>query len=523
MGALSDDQHKEIISWLDHGKAFRIHDRRAFEQQILPTHFRKSSQFKSFQRKLSRWGFLKVPNGEDAGAYYHASFQRGDYRSLSQISTISIATKATSTRTTSQEPSAHEDDCAPPRQSQRQEYEARARAMSEKIADQTTRNPSSLSSSAGRRVQTVSPPFRGGSEEDQQGINKNSATNSASLLSQQQDPQGQQDNSTSDALRRMIESAMTSAYNEGGFGGRPNHHQVIQALQDNRRIASNGAAAGIGDASSTLREDSDTAALANALSDLLCANHRQEVQQPQEQIAGAAQRREHRRSRDEIAAAHRLASLVGEGGGSLCPHPPGHPNATDLMIQMAAIGQLGRKNALYQLPTTSAVTHDARNAAMLPSTQQLQPSHHLSMQHLIEGFISHRHQQRPEQQQLLTDDSSSNRHLMGLLSLLQSSTGIPAAVPPSSSLLQSQEQHALLALLSSSSQHQDCLSNAVQAQQVALPSILPSSSSVIAQHAIPTAAISEQHISMENNSTLRLIRDLLLMAPQSGTQPKSAR
>ena len=512
MGVLSDDQHKEIISWLNHGKAFRIHDRRAFEQQILPTHFRKSSQFKSFQRKLSRWGFLKVPNGEDAGAYYHASFQRGDYRSLSQISTVSIATKGTTTRTTSQEPSAQGGD-------ERQEYKARARTMSEKTDVQTTRNSSSsLSSSGDRRVQTVSPPFRGAYEEDQQGISKSSAINSASLPSHQHDPQGQHDNSPGEALRRMIESAMASAYNEGGVGGRPNHHQIIQALQDNRRDV-----AGIGDASSTLREDSNTVALANALSDLLCANHRQEVQQPQEQIAGAAQRHEHR-SRDELAAAHRLVSLVGGGGGvnsTLCP-PPGHPHATDLMIQMAASGQLGGKNALYQLPTTSAVTHDARNAAILPYTQQFQPSHHLSMQHFIEGIISHQHQQRPEQQQLLTDDSSSNRHLMGLLSLLQSSTGIPAAHPPPSSLLQRQ-QNALQALLSSSSQHQDRLSNAVQTQQVALPSILPSSSSVIAQHAMPTAAISEQHISTENSSTLRLIRDLLLMAPQSDTQPKSAR
>jgi len=70
MEILSDETHSEIITWLPHGKAFIIYQKKKFANEVLPRYF-KQSKYTSFTRKLNRWGFIRVTRGPETGAYYH--------------------------------------------------------------------------------------------------------------------------------------------------------------------------------------------------------------------------------------------------------------------------------------------------------------------------------------------------------------------------------------------------------------------------------------------------------------------
>ena len=65
------------IHWMPHGKSFAITDPDAFSADVLPRYF-KSTKFKSFTRKLYRWGFRQITKGPDKGSYYHELFVRDD-------------------------------------------------------------------------------------------------------------------------------------------------------------------------------------------------------------------------------------------------------------------------------------------------------------------------------------------------------------------------------------------------------------------------------------------------------------
>ena len=65
-----------IVSWLPHGRAFIVHKPKLFTQDIMPLFFRQS-KLTSFQRQLNLYGFRRITQGQDAGAYYHELFLRG--------------------------------------------------------------------------------------------------------------------------------------------------------------------------------------------------------------------------------------------------------------------------------------------------------------------------------------------------------------------------------------------------------------------------------------------------------------
>lgn len=75
MEALSNEDHKEIISWLAHGRGFMIFQTKEFVEKVMPKYF-KQTKFPSFTRKLSRWGFTRVQRGPEVGVYYHDLFLR---------------------------------------------------------------------------------------------------------------------------------------------------------------------------------------------------------------------------------------------------------------------------------------------------------------------------------------------------------------------------------------------------------------------------------------------------------------
>lgn len=66
-----------VISWCSHGKAFMIHDRPYFSNNIMPHYFK--SKFTSFRQSLRNHGFAQIGgNGWDEGAYYHKLFLRDE-------------------------------------------------------------------------------------------------------------------------------------------------------------------------------------------------------------------------------------------------------------------------------------------------------------------------------------------------------------------------------------------------------------------------------------------------------------
>ena len=67
--------YSHVISWLPHGRAFRIHDENLFEQHYL---LNKESKLESFKRQLYVYGFRKIKKGNtDSGSYFHDQFIRG--------------------------------------------------------------------------------------------------------------------------------------------------------------------------------------------------------------------------------------------------------------------------------------------------------------------------------------------------------------------------------------------------------------------------------------------------------------
>jgi HSF-type DNA-binding len=65
-----------IVSFCPSGKAFHIHDRQAFVEQVASRFFR-SVKFNSFKRQLYWYHFQRHKSGPDEGAYFHVSFQKG--------------------------------------------------------------------------------------------------------------------------------------------------------------------------------------------------------------------------------------------------------------------------------------------------------------------------------------------------------------------------------------------------------------------------------------------------------------
>jgi hypothetical protein len=58
MEILSDERYNESISWLSHGRAFVIKNRKLFGETVMPKYFSRKAKYSSFTRKLNRWYVL---------------------------------------------------------------------------------------------------------------------------------------------------------------------------------------------------------------------------------------------------------------------------------------------------------------------------------------------------------------------------------------------------------------------------------------------------------------------------------
>ena len=72
-----DNGLEDVVSWELDGKAFKVHKIDDFEKQIMPSFFNQT-KFKSFQRQLNFYGFVRITSGKTKGCYLHKLFVRDD-------------------------------------------------------------------------------------------------------------------------------------------------------------------------------------------------------------------------------------------------------------------------------------------------------------------------------------------------------------------------------------------------------------------------------------------------------------
>jgi len=78
---LSRKEFSATISWLPHGRAWKVHDEERLMEKIAPEYFRQK-KYPSFVRQVYLWGFAKCRDGagrrEDSGAFHHTLFLRDE-------------------------------------------------------------------------------------------------------------------------------------------------------------------------------------------------------------------------------------------------------------------------------------------------------------------------------------------------------------------------------------------------------------------------------------------------------------
>ncbi|KAL3940409.1 MAG: hypothetical protein SGARI_000976 [Bacillariaceae sp.] len=73
---LSRKDLSDIITWLPHGRSWKVLKPREFEVKVIPTYF-EHSKFSSFIRQANGWGFRRIiSKGPDRNSYYHELFLR---------------------------------------------------------------------------------------------------------------------------------------------------------------------------------------------------------------------------------------------------------------------------------------------------------------------------------------------------------------------------------------------------------------------------------------------------------------
>jgi hypothetical protein len=65
-----DTFNKDAITWMPHGRCFRVLNPQLLEEKVLPNFFGHPSYF-NFLDKLDAFGFVKIPRGKDFDCFYH--------------------------------------------------------------------------------------------------------------------------------------------------------------------------------------------------------------------------------------------------------------------------------------------------------------------------------------------------------------------------------------------------------------------------------------------------------------------
>lgn len=73
---ISQEESKDIIEWLPHGRSWHIIHMTFFKERILPLFF-GNLKYRSFIRQVNGYGFQRLSQGRDRNCYFHELFLRG--------------------------------------------------------------------------------------------------------------------------------------------------------------------------------------------------------------------------------------------------------------------------------------------------------------------------------------------------------------------------------------------------------------------------------------------------------------
>mmetsp|Transcript_7471 Transcript_7471/g.15223 ORF Transcript_7471/g.15223 Transcript_7471/m.15223 type:complete len:458 (+) Transcript_7471:89-1462(+) len=77
----------DIVSWINDGTAFQVHQPEKFETEILEKYFRHK-KLSSFQRQLGLYGFIRIKEGKGRGGHEHERFKKAWPDRLKEIQRI---------------------------------------------------------------------------------------------------------------------------------------------------------------------------------------------------------------------------------------------------------------------------------------------------------------------------------------------------------------------------------------------------------------------------------------------------
>lgn len=83
------DDFSRMVSWMPGDSSFKVHDADNFVKLVMPRFF-KQTKYKSFQRQLNLYGFIRVDTGPNKGGYRHPNFIKGRKDLLAMINRIKI-------------------------------------------------------------------------------------------------------------------------------------------------------------------------------------------------------------------------------------------------------------------------------------------------------------------------------------------------------------------------------------------------------------------------------------------------
>mmetsp|Transcript_27977 Transcript_27977/g.65048 ORF Transcript_27977/g.65048 Transcript_27977/m.65048 type:complete len:567 (+) Transcript_27977:60-1760(+) len=73
---LARKEFHDIITWMPHGRSWKVLKPNLFESTVMPLFF-ENSNYHSFNRLINAWSFRRMSSGPDRGSYYHELFLRG--------------------------------------------------------------------------------------------------------------------------------------------------------------------------------------------------------------------------------------------------------------------------------------------------------------------------------------------------------------------------------------------------------------------------------------------------------------
>jgi hypothetical protein len=72
-----ENDFSHVVSWNSEGGSFKVHDPMVFADDVMPTYFNQT-KYKSFQRQLNLYGFVRIHQGYHKASYSNENFRRDD-------------------------------------------------------------------------------------------------------------------------------------------------------------------------------------------------------------------------------------------------------------------------------------------------------------------------------------------------------------------------------------------------------------------------------------------------------------